>query len=512
MDSSKMIENVEISELIPIQNVGKVREKIAELNKRAAKLKLPPIQLSFGEKVSRRMKHYDLSIEITYIKCMIKGEYPRLPGYEFLAKLERVGERNVVYGSKDNFDESWVTKEAFCDHCKSKRARKETFLIKKEDTGEIKQIGSNCIDQFIGQNSLSAIAMRASLFKLFDDGDLFDFGVDDDMKLPRVVATEDFISCAIAATRIYGFVSKSAAEGQTNQFPTAVLAFNRIVPILPDGAVPEFNLVDADWEIAKQALENIDATIDQSNPSLASNIKTVVLNPDLHYDNIFLAAIFAKMALEKRGFDTVRKQEKPEVIAGEFLGKIGDKLQTKVTVEKKMNFESVYNNGGVNMIIMRDEAGNTLVTTTGGSFNPEIGSVVEIKGTIKAHKQYKEIKQTVLQRVSTTKCEAIEKLKNTIQNTKFRMSAKVKEEQGEYWKAEWTGDIRFDLDEQCKKHHIDGSCDIYIHLSKELIKNGGKGKFSLDLRSPSSHKETIFFDLKATPEGDETVIIAQMKN
>ncbi len=79
----------------------------------------------------------------------------------------------------------------------------------------------------------------------------------------------------------------------------------------------------------------------------------------------------------------------------EYQGEVGDKLDIIVTVEKAIALDGFY--GPSTMHIFRDYDGNCYVWTTSAKSWAE-GSEHHISGTIKALKQYKGVKQTVLTR------------------------------------------------------------------------------------------------------------------
>lgn len=79
----------------------------------------------------------------------------------------------------------------------------------------------------------------------------------------------------------------------------------------------------------------------------------------------------------------------------EFQGKIGERIEVTVTVDKNIEVNGYY--GSSNMHVMSDAAGNVYVWTTASKSWSE-GSVRTIRGTIKDHKEYKNTKQTVLTR------------------------------------------------------------------------------------------------------------------
>jgi hypothetical protein len=458
-------EKIEITHLIPLDKLGVLKLKIAKLNKTAGKLKLPPITISYGSRTKKMIKTDFGDIGVSFIEVTVLGEYPRLPGYQFLAKLKRVGDRNLILGTKDEINLEWVSLKNFCDHCKSHRARKETYLIKKDETGAILQVGSNCIDQFIGSQSLDAIAMRASIFEMFDDHELFEpreSGSGGD----KIIFTEDFIAAAIAAGRSFGYVSKSQSEGSMTLRSTAIRAFDKFIQVMSEEDRLEFVISDSDREMARMAMSNIDLVLgDMSSSQLGTNIKTLTLSPDLHFDNINTAALLGRAALLHGGFDVLTKRiEKPQQVPGQFLGAVGDKIVTKVKVHKRMSFDSSFNDGTVNMIIMKDESGNTLVTTTGGSFSPEIDSVIDIKATVKAHKEYKGTFQTILSRVSIKKCETLEKLKESLRDRTFMMSLQPAEGDSP---AQYKGEIREEIEAATKVAGIESSySDLYSVLGK----------------------------------------------
>ena len=85
----------------------------------------------------------------------------------------------------------------------------------------------------------------------------------------------------------------------------------------------------------------------------------------------------------------------------EYVGEIGDRLELTVTVNKAITFDGYY--GTSIMHIMEDGDGNVYVWTTSSKSFPE-GKVVTIRGTVKDHREYRGVKQTIL-----TRCKEISK-------------------------------------------------------------------------------------------------------
>ena len=79
----------------------------------------------------------------------------------------------------------------------------------------------------------------------------------------------------------------------------------------------------------------------------------------------------------------------------EYVGSIGERLELTLTVTRAIELEN--NFGHSVMHIMEDECGNVFVWTTAAKSWAE-GSVKVLRGTVKDHRIYKNVKQTVLTR------------------------------------------------------------------------------------------------------------------
>lgn len=79
----------------------------------------------------------------------------------------------------------------------------------------------------------------------------------------------------------------------------------------------------------------------------------------------------------------------------EFVGSINERLEIQITIIRAIDIENDY--GHSTMHIMEDNYGNQYVWTTAAKSWAE-GSVKTIRGTVKDHRTYKNVKQTVLTR------------------------------------------------------------------------------------------------------------------
>lgn len=99
---------------------------------------------------------------------------------------------------------------------------------------------------------------------------------------------------------------------------------------------------------------------------------------------------------------------------GQFIGKVGEKINLTVTLERRFSYEvpcynAPWKRDTVKGYVFKTDEGNTLVWKTTGSLGewdkngnwitPEEGDKITIKGTIKAHEEYDNVNQTILNRV-----------------------------------------------------------------------------------------------------------------
>lgn len=94
------------------------------------------------------------------------------------------------------------------------------------------------------------------------------------------------------------------------------------------------------------------------------------------------------------------KEECKEPSTSDYQGNIGDKIEIELILVKSFSFESAF--GTQNIHKFQDNEGNIYVWKTGNSLVDYVNQTVfkkgKIKGTIKAHNEYKEEKQTELTR------------------------------------------------------------------------------------------------------------------
>jgi len=217
-------EAFEMQETIALSNEQRMREKLEHLQSRARRLRIQPFTFAFGEPFKSDDKKWRVTVTA-------RGQRPVMSGWRFAATLE------IIPGSDGHLVKSVPgmtlpslrgRDPALCEHCRTRRVRKETFII-INDSGELKQVGRECLQDYVGNDVAAAVAMIAVM------GDLENALGDDDEEEysgggggALVLDLEEFLSYVAAVAREDGFISSKMVQEGKAQFSTASSALDRI--------------------------------------------------------------------------------------------------------------------------------------------------------------------------------------------------------------------------------------------------------------------------------------------
>jgi hypothetical protein len=180
---------------IPERNLAHLRGEIDKLNRRALKLGVPVISLrETGNRtpVEHKDPETKLVVSVSYIvEIELIGATPKFGGWTLAATLEHTPEGNIIRKVPSVVIDLMPFKDCKpnCDHCKFIRNRKDTYLV-LHDTGRVKQVGHDCIADFLGHKNPQQLAAMAEL--LFSAGELCGLGEDMDASAESS-ATRDYI-------------------------------------------------------------------------------------------------------------------------------------------------------------------------------------------------------------------------------------------------------------------------------------------------------------------------------
>lgn len=231
-------------------------ERLEKLNKKAKKLGVSPVSYEIvGEEIEE---------EDDYVKVFklirVFGSAPIINGWRFEMKIEHNDGFNILYPSPDSelSPNKWVEADSDCGHCGSRRDRNNTYILSEIETGNVIQVGSSCLKDFLGHASPQAIADWVEFLQGFE-WDLESSDSDMDFWGERGVRYYDATSflCKVACVvRRNGWISRSA--GSYNRTPTADTAWmwttakaKQLDALIRDG----YEVTEEDVELADFALD-----------------------------------------------------------------------------------------------------------------------------------------------------------------------------------------------------------------------------------------------------------------
>jgi hypothetical protein len=396
------------------KNLKALEKKVAKLERKAATLEcdMPSIVITDETKLSALKSKTNLSFIstlVSYTKVLLSGNAPVLGEWILMAKLSHKktanGYENVVNQIANIDDditlmqqESTHNKKPHCDHCESYRYRKTTFLLKHQDTKEVIQVGSSCIDDFNGSSSLSHVMHYFSAIE-----SLYTYRASTQTSNLQseygyaAVSLEDFVKVVGLTIDKYGFVSKNDAlqagyERDIHEVTTA----HRIHSIL-NGHSDE---CDINY-LSNEAISNYDASevlhyltvempsnrINEFTFNVLNAIESGYINAENRYHIAIVAAaiggLFRKKEKEKEKLAEKKK------FSDSHFGLLGQRSTYTLTFLEEDTASSEH---GVGIILyFKDNENRRFKWTCWGDL-PDIefikGKVYSIKGTISKHDTY----------------------------------------------------------------------------------------------------------------------------
>ena len=142
---------------VPDAELGELRRRIERLDRRARKLGAAPIRLlDTGER------------DGTASFVVLCGRAPRLAGWTLAAIVSHRDHQTSLRPvgiAGENLHAARFA-EARCEHCGLRRQRAETFVVTRERTGEVRQVGSGCVRDFVGGHDPERACRQAEYLAL----------------------------------------------------------------------------------------------------------------------------------------------------------------------------------------------------------------------------------------------------------------------------------------------------------------------------------------------------------
>lgn len=409
------LDNEHIYEIHPV-NLKALEAKIATMQKRARRLKSNPITLeNLGETTITVTREAPggrtIEVEETRILLRVHGLAPKLDGWRLIAKVEWLGEERLLSCVPGEVCPEKYRKGSFtCDHCNTTRRRKEVFILRHDD-GRHVQVGRSCLKDFLGGKSPEdLLAVAEWIFRMDAEVGICEgFG---GSYVPTSADTLYYLSCVAICIRRLGWLSRGAAG--PNDASTAGDAWELAMPPINASARHSHEL----W-IEQKKLHYQDRDKAQAEAALkwARALPTtdvgdyiyslgVACRPDyVTYKTMGLvaSAISAHLRHLDREEEINQRKREDATKSREWVGEVTKReVFEELTVKRLTYIDGRF--GLTTLIHFEDHPGNQIKWFASKEQDDlHEGDVVDIRATVKAHSEYKKVKQTIVNRAVIVK-------------------------------------------------------------------------------------------------------------
>lgn len=401
-----------------------LQERLAALNKKAAKLGCTPITLEIlGErmKVITHPEHRVVNggnIQLVaaldevrmYVRVRVTGDIPKYEGWVFAATIQhlpatQVSEAFDIIRTVPGFEIPVQYRDKshaqMCDHCQTNRYRKDTFIV-KHDSGTWKQVGRQCLRDFLGHVDPHALAAQ---FELLINALAL---VEDSQEHPdgyrgwECFRLESYLRWVAGVIRVRGWLSRSNAQARDQQ-ATADLVYELFSPVslrdpkyrnTMETLYKQATPTNEDVELATKAIEWA-AQLEPGENDYLYNINTIARAGVI--DRKLMGYAASIIPAYQREMDKSRTAQTNKLTSKHF-GTVGKREVFTLTVEKMVNLDSgMYPS---TLHVFKDAEGNQAIWFASKKSGFQIGEIVTVKASVKEHKEREGIAQTILTRVT----------------------------------------------------------------------------------------------------------------
>lgn len=402
---------------IPEQNIENLEKKLIRIKNKCAKygceFKYERVGEHFEEKKFYHCDEFGTvekwSEVIHFIDIEAEGT-AAINGWKFVASLDFTDKGNIIQGVGDiEVPARYYSCSPWCEHCKTARDRRHSFIVFNEETGEFKQVGKSCLRDFTGGLSAEVAASFESAIKEIQEASDFSglggFG-------KSWFDVKEFMAYVAETIRIYGYVKRDGVDICTADRAEELYRKGTGMR-LAGGDAQKARLLDAeakgfDAGNGAELAEKVRAWIlgNERDDNYFHNLKVAC---GLEYgDYKVLGLLSSAFPAYDRDLEFQAEKREREAKAAEaaekssWMGNVGDKVSFEIADFRVIS--SWETQWGMTMVYKFVSVDGQEATWKTGNWVSERCIGGKISGKIKELKEYRGVKQTEL-----TRCKIVEK-------------------------------------------------------------------------------------------------------
>ena len=323
----------------------------------------------------------------------ISGQAPRYAGWRFVASVDAVDGGTILRypPGREAAVRNTDVVAGHCDHCHTRRARRRTMLIAHDDTGQLLQVGTSCLKDFLGHH-LTPVFMttddvRAELGKGLSG-------------TPTAWDLTSVLTYAWAAVQALGWTPASAEPGRTptrdvvRQVLTQQRAAGQLLAVLSP------HLAEG-RRLAPRIIDTLLTGL-TGESGYEANLTAVLRGQavDARHLGLAVSAIPAHQRLLDQRQANTADQDTVAAACVDHVGVVGDKITLAGTVRTAIRVDGYTYHSPDSILIILDcgTAVAKMTTAASWAYQVKVGDPLRVTGTVKAHTVWNGVKQTVLTR------------------------------------------------------------------------------------------------------------------
>jgi hypothetical protein len=373
---------------IELWALGRLNELINKYNKRAAKLQLVPIKFNFETKIEMR----PLVGEVKFLEVTFEGNPLRIDGWEFRGTVQHAETGNILRAVPGReIPELYRTQKPRCEHCKTSRQRKDTFVLVKE-SGESMMVGRNCLRDFLGHDPDMQLRLLDMIWSLSEESEEGRGGWQ--MAVPVI----EMLNMTAAVALHIGFAKGVPYTAWQYLFPSP--DFRKMVQ---KGEAPDIRTSKESLELAERAMNWIKNAPESnfiSNVKAACNLSMITYR-EANLCGWAIGAYLKEMEQDKmRQIQISERQKARDALSGsQHFGEIGKRMDASLKLIMKRNIGTTEMGQALHLYKFVTSEGNvaTWITTNSLSVGDDY---FPARVTVKAFKEFEGIKETTVNRLT----------------------------------------------------------------------------------------------------------------
>lgn len=388
--------------------IKEFEKKIRFLQRKAKKLGIAEVSYSIE---SEEIKEID-GKSVEFLTIEVQGETPKIDGWEFIATIDFYEEGNIIRAAVEADLEAYRQSDKTCDHCSSKRNRKNLYVVRNIETQETQKVGSSCLKDFIGANGnpeAYANYLNALLTAVSEET------YSDYTRLVYINLTKDVIATALDVIKRFGYVRTIPNQDGLSTRDRVMRSF---------GPYPKFQSRIEEQEYMEEFVypynnsfkdneEKVTQLIDfykdtDSSNNFFNNIKIAVQQEAADPKNIGLICYsplhFDKELEVREAVEAKRKERQKEGENSNHIGQVKERITANLTFLRVLG--TFFNDYGVTTLMLFKDDNDNLIKWFSSSKDYDWAeetfgeNFVQCKFTVKNHDEYQDIKSTIVNRLA----------------------------------------------------------------------------------------------------------------